>query len=220
MTIESVNFDALSATSVTHDPFPWLIVPGFVRDEAIAAIEEDYPVVDMPGSLPLPTLKYGKAFDRFMQDIQSPRMTAIIAEKFGIDLTDRPTTVTVRGQCRASDGKIHADSKTKLVTVLIYMNGNWEAPGGRLRLLRSPDNLNDVVAEVPPERGTMLAFLNQPNAWHGHKSFEGARRAIQLNWVTDHGAVKREILRHRISAFFKKIRGLSRTEKNDQNRHL
>ena len=105
-------------------------------------------------------------------------MTAIMEEKFGLDLKDRPTTVTVRGQCRAADGQIHTDSKTKLVTVLIYMNGSWEQPGGRLRLLRSPDNLNDVVAEVPPERGTLLAFRNQPNAWHGHESFEGPRRAI------------------------------------------
>ena len=89
----------------------------------------------------------------------------------------------MRARARARDGQIHLDSKSKLVTVLIYMNGKWEADGGRLRLLNSPDNLDDMAMEVPPARGTLLAFLNTGNAWHGHKPFEGERRVIQLNWV-------------------------------------
>jgi len=40
--------------------------------------------------------------------------------------------VTVRGQSRANDGQIHTNRKTKLITVLIYMNGKWKALGGRL----------------------------------------------------------------------------------------
>ena len=34
----------------------------------------------------------------------------------------------------------------------------WEADGGRLRLLRRPDDLNDMIAEVPPTAGTLIAF--------------------------------------------------------------
>jgi hypothetical protein len=169
-------------------------------------IEADYPQVDLPGSFPLPTLEYGPRFRQLMDEISGPEMTEIMAKKFGIDLGGRPTMVTVRGQCRATDGQIHTDSVTKLVTVLIYMNGKWEKPGGRLRLLRSPDNLNDAVAEVPPDQGTLLAFLNMPHAWHGHESFEGQRRAIQLNWVRDRGVVWREQARHRLSAFFKRLK--------------
>jgi hypothetical protein len=86
------------------------------------------------------------------------------------------------------------------------MNGKWEQPGGRLRLLNSPDNLNDSFAEVPPDQGTLLVFKNQPNAWHGHESFSGPRRAIQLNWVRDSGVVWREKARHSVSAFFKRLR--------------
>jgi hypothetical protein len=115
--------------------------------------------------------------------------------------------VTVRGQSRAADGQIHTDSVTKLITVLIYMNGKWESPHGRLRLLRSPDNLNDVIAEVPPDEGTLLVFTNRPNAWHGFEAFEGPRRVIQLNWVRDTGVVWREQTRHKVSAFFKRLRG-------------
>ena len=204
---QTINIDALRSMPVTQLPYPYMIVPGFVRAEAMAAIESDYPAVDKPGSFPLPTMTYGPSFARFMSDIQGPAMTSVMAEKFGIDLQNKPTMVTVRGKCRPTDGQIHTDSTTKLITVLIYMNGTWEQPGGRLRLLNSPDNLNDIVAEVPPDQGTLLAFRNQPNAWHGHESFDGPRRAIQLNWVRDAGVVRREQIRHRVSAFFKRLRG-------------
>jgi hypothetical protein len=37
--------------------------------------------------------------------------------KFSIDLTGRPTMITVRGRCsKEKDGKIHTDSKTKIIT--------------------------------------------------------------------------------------------------------
>jgi hypothetical protein len=152
-------------------------------------------------------VQYGPSFKKLVEEIRGPEMTAVLADKFSIDLKNRPTMITVRGQTDANDGKIHTDSKTKLITVLLYMNGKWEKPGGRLRLLRSPDNLNDIVAEVPPDQGTLLVFKNQPNAWHGHEVYEGPRRAIQLNWVTGKGVVWREQLRHRLSALFKGMAG-------------
>jgi hypothetical protein len=201
----TVNIQALKETPVTRSPFPYLLVPGFVKNESIPDIEADYPKVNVPGSLPLASLSYGENFKRFMQDISSEEMTAVMADKFGINLTNRPTTITVRAHCRATDGKIHTDSKSKLITVLIYMNDKWEKPGGRLRLLNSPDNLNDAFLEVPPAQGTLIAFLNQPNSWHGHESFEGERRVIQLNWVRDKSVVWYEQLRHRVSAFFKQL---------------
>lgn len=203
--VVSIDIDSLRAAPVRRDPFPYLIVPNFVRAEALAGIEADYPQVTVPGSVPLPSLRYGEKFAQFMEDIRGPAMTTAIAEKFAIDLSRRPTTITVRGQCRAQDGQIHTDSTSKLITVLIYMNSRWQQTGGQLRLLRSPHDLNDMVAEVPPEQGTLLAFRNQPNAWHGHAPFTGERRVIQLNWVTSKGVVRREHIRHRISAFFKKL---------------
>jgi hypothetical protein len=85
------------------------------------------------------------------------------------------------------------------------MNDSWESPRGRLRLVRAPDDLNAVIAEVPPERGTLLVFRNDPDAWHGFEPFSGPRRVIQLNWVTDASVVRREQARHRLSAFFKRL---------------
>lgn len=204
---EMLNMEALTSAPVQNDPFPYLIVPGFVRQGALEDIERDFPAIDVPGSLPLPSLRYGQKFRQFMDEIRGGAMRRAMAEKFAIDLSQRPTMITVRGRCRATDGKIHTDSTSKLITVLLYMNGKWEQPGGRLRLLRSPNNLNDAFAEVPPDQGTLLAFKNQPNAWHGHESFEGQRRAIQLNWVTSRGVVLKEQWRHRLSAFMKNLKG-------------
>ena len=112
---------------------------------------------------------------------------------------------TLRGQSRETDGAIHTDSKTKLVTALIYLNSAWESDGGRLRMLNGPADIEDYVAEVPPEAGTLVAFRCAGNAWHGHKPFVGQRRSIQLNWLTDGGVLKRELRRHAFSAWTKKL---------------
>lgn len=201
-----IDLEAFDATTVAREPFPFALVPHFVRPEAMAAINADYPLVTYPGSFPLATLKYGPAFAALIQAIQGPEFTRAVEKKLGMDLGGRPTMVTARGVSVARDGQIHTDSRTKLVTVLIYMNNAWEAKTGRLRLLRRPDDLDDMIAEVPPDEGTLLIFRNDPNAWHGFHAFEGPRRVIQLNWVTDMGVVRREQFRHRVSAFFKRIK--------------
>ena len=201
-----LNLPALEQAPVNAQPFPFLVVPNFLDEEGLEEIEKDYPVITKPGSFPLETLRAGPGFTSCVNDLQQPAFRRIMGHKLGIDLEKRPVTITVRGQARRTDGRIHLDSRTKLVTVLLYMNGQWEAEGGRLRLLHSPDNLDDMVMEVPPARGTLLAFLNGPNAWHGHKPFQGERRVIQLNWVRDHWVVWREKTRHTVSAFAKKLK--------------
>jgi hypothetical protein len=202
-----IDLDAFEAAPAAREPFAYAMVPGFVKRAAMPAINADYPLVTHPGSFPLPTLKYGPAFAELMDAIQGPEFTRAVEKKLGIDLTGRPTMVTARGISAARDGQIHTDSRTKLVTVLIYMNNDWEAKTGRLRLLRGPGDLEDMIAEVPPDQGTLLVFKNEPHAWHGFHPFEGPRRMIQLNWVTDQGVVRREQFRHRVSAFFKRLRG-------------
>lgn len=202
-----VDFEALARADMVREPFAHVIVPGFICESAQAGIEADYPQIGHPGSFPLPSLDYGPRFAALMEALTGPEMTRLVADKLQIDLTDRPTTATVRGISRASDGQIHADSKSKLVTLLLYMNRDWESGHGRLRLLRAPDGLGDYAAEVPPDRGTLLLFRNGPTAWHGFEPFEGPRRVIQVNWVTDESVVRREGARHQFSAFMKRLFG-------------
>ncbi len=199
-----LDLDALRGAALQREPFDHLIVPRFITAESLAAIGRDFPAKVGPGSYPLSALRVGPAFQQLCEAVQGDAMSAALGEKFDLPLTDYPTMITVRGQCRPTDGKIHIDSSGKLVTVLLYINDGWAEPGGRLRLLRSPDDIENFAVEVPPEAGTMLAFRCSENAWHGHKPFEGQRRTLQLNWVRDTAYLRKEQFRHRVSAFFKK----------------
>ena len=57
-----IDLEAFDAAPTMREPFAFALVPRFVKPEAMAAINADYPLVSHPGSFPLPTLKYGPAF--------------------------------------------------------------------------------------------------------------------------------------------------------------
>jgi SM-20-related protein len=212
--VKTLDLDAFRATPLTRDPFEYLIVPGFVKPEARQAVNRDYPTVPDLGSFPLERLKYGEAFKEMVEDLESDEFRKAFEEKFSVDLTGRPSTITARGRCGTRDGFIHTDSTSKIITVLIYMNNSWESQGGRLRLLRSGADLEDMVAEVPPVEGTLVCFRRSDNSWHGHKQFIGDRRVIQFNWVTDKGSQKLVSLRHSLSIPFKKVMSMVRPQRN------
>jgi SM-20-related protein len=211
--VSMLDLEKFRRTRLTGQPFEFLIVPEFIKSEAREAIHDDYPQVDRPGSFPLREVTYGSGFAKLVEELRSDEFRKAFEEKFSIDLTNRPDMITVRGRCSEKDGKIHTDSETKIITVLVYMNARWESAGGQLRLLRSGSNLDDMIVEVPPTEGTLLAFRRSNNSWHGHKPFAGPRRVIQFNWVTSDAVVRREQNRHRLSAWMKKIRGALSGEK-------
>ena len=202
------DFDALERTPLERDPFEYIVVPEFLHADRFKEVLGDYPQVPGPGSHPPAELNIRGHFKSLIDELRGPQFQAAIERKFDIDLTGRPTMYTVRGFVREKDGSIHTDSETKIITVLIYMNESWEEDAGRLRLLRSGTDLEDYVAEVPPNGGTLLVFRRSDNSWHGHKPTSGRRRAIQLNWVTSQAVVDHEQGRHRISTKLKKFRNL------------
>lgn len=202
----ALNLAAIEQAELAHDPYDHVIVPGVIDDQAMAAINDDFPRIDTPGSHPVATLDYGPAFAAFLDALSDKPFARVMGAKLGIALEDKPVMITVRGRCRPTDGKIHVDSSGKLVTVLIYMNNDWEAPGGQLRLLRNDHDIENYAVELPPAAGTLLAFPCTSNAWHGHQPFEGERRAIQLNWVRSHRYKWREQARHALSSTLKKLK--------------
>jgi len=201
----SLRLDALRSTPLETEPFEYLVVPGFVRREALTAINADYPKISARGSFPVDQVTYGPVFRALLDELEGDAFREAFEDKFGLDLSDRPTVTTVRGWCGPGDGKIHTDSLTKIITVLIYMNETWDNAGGRLRLLRSSDDLDDIIVEVPPIAGTLLAFKRAENSWHGHEPFVGERRVIQFNWLTSEGNRQIAMLRHHASASFKRV---------------
>ena len=203
--MSAIDLDAFRATRLEREPYDHLVVSGFLRPDAVRAIGADYPEISKAGSYPLSELKFGPAFAALIEEMRTPEMESAFADKFDIDLAGRPIMVTVRGQCRAKDGRIHTDTEDKLITVLVYFNNDWQNLDGRLRILRSCDDIEDYASEIPPQAGTLLAFRRSDRSYHGHTSFKGVRRVVQLNWVKDSHVVRRERLRHRYSAKLKRF---------------
>jgi SM-20-related protein len=200
-----LGIEQFRATPLERRPFEHLIVPQFIPPHALAEINSAYPKISNAGSFPVDQVVYGPAFQSLLDELNSDAFREAFEDKFGLDLSGRPTITTVRGRCGLGDGKIHTDSATKIITVLIYMNESWDQPGGRLRLLRSSHDLNDIIIEVPPISGTLLAFKRSNNSWHGHEPFVGERRVIQFNWLTSQGNRQIAMLRHHTSASFKRL---------------
>jgi hypothetical protein len=200
-----INLDAIRKTDVAQEPFQFFSTPGVLSAVDLAAIRADFPDIREPGIFPLSELTYGPAFARLIDDITSADFEDIIGDHFGIDLSNKPLMITVRGQAQEKDGRIHTDSKLKLVTCLLYLNDLWDESGGRLRLLREPGNIEDFVAEISPSGGTLVSFLRSENSWHGHKPHVGERRYVMFNWMTSQMALDREYGRHRFSAKLKQL---------------
>ncbi len=200
-----LDFASLDKTPLERDPYDYFIVENFILADRFKDISADFPKVPGPGSHPPSELDIKGHFKGLMDELAGPKFRAAMEAKFDLDLSERPTMYTVRGFVRERDGEIHTDSKTKILTILLYMNEGWESDGGRLRLLRSGDSLENPVAEVPPYGGTLLVFRRADNSWHGHKPHEGPRRAVQMNFVTNQGVVDHEQKRHRFSTRVKKI---------------
>jgi len=199
------DYEALQSAPLERNPYEHVVLPGFVKPEALHQINRDYPHIEHAGSFPLASLEFGPSFRALVDQMESKTFRKAFEDKFQIDLTNRPTTITVRGRSDTQDGNIHCDSESKIITILLYMNPDWDDAGGRLRLLRSQRDIHDVATEVPPFGGALVAFLRSDHSWHGHLPFIGERRVIQFNWVSGEGSQRFALFRHRVSASVKQL---------------
>ncbi|MGC6472291.1 MAG: 2OG-Fe(II) oxygenase [Parvibaculales bacterium] len=201
-----LNMAALNAAVLKTDPYEYLVVENFINPESFGPITADFPAITEAGSFPPETLDIHGAFADLLVEMDGETFRQAIEAKFNMTLTDYPTMFTVRGKCALHNGKIHNDSATKIITVLLYLNdAAWQADGGRLRILRDQHDLNNMAEEINPNGGTLLVFRRSDRSWHGHEPFEGVRRAIQMNWVASEAVVEHEQRRHKFSAFVKRL---------------
>lgn len=178
-----IDMARLEAAKPESDPFRFLVVPGFVCQEALEHVEADFPRLAGPRNHAVGTAPHGPAFARLLEDLAAPDFADCLGDKLGVPgLAGMPQNVSVRSECEASDGHVHTDHWSKRVTVLVYPNRSWTAEGGRLRLLRSKD-LEDYAAEVPPVGGTLVAFRRSARSYHGHRPHVGLRRVVQVSWL-------------------------------------
>ena len=149
-------------------------------------------------------VSYGQSIQSLLDSLEGDQMRNILENKFQVDLQDKPVVSTFRGYSRMKDGKIHSDSKTKIITVLLYLNKNWDKSSGLLRMLREENNIDNYITEIPASMGSMVAFKVTNNCWHGFIPYEGKRCSIQLNYLYKE-ALSQHKIRHKLSSFFKKF---------------
>jgi hypothetical protein len=186
------DLEAFHAKPVQHAPFDYLVVPGFIRPDALEALNRDYPQIDGPGNMAAGELDSGPAFSQLLTTLQGPAFAALVGDKFDVDLSGCTATIAVRRYCEATDGNIHTDHRSKVITLLLYFNPTWDHAGGKLRMLNSARDMEDYTEEVTPSGGALLAFRRTDHSYHGHTSFVGERRMLQVSW-TKGGHVSRYV---------------------------
>ncbi|GAA5442958.1 hypothetical protein Misp06_01134 [Microbulbifer sp. NBRC 101763] len=200
-----LTIDQLDRAEVKTSPYPHFYLERSLASDDATALIKEFPSLQKGGSFNIADVEASDRLRHFIQQFDSAKIRKILGEKFDLDLSDKPMMATLRGYSRAKDGRIHTDSKSKLITVLIYLNEEWPSPTGRLRILRNGDDMEDYTDELIPGPGSLLAFKVTDNCWHGYPSFEGKRQSIQINFLTGDRAKNKHQFFHGISAKLKSI---------------
>ena len=193
-----LDLDRIRKAPVRSQPYPY-----FVVNEAITAADallaaESFPHIDRPGAVDVEVTDFGAPFGELLDELRSDRFRALIGEKLEVDLSGLETVINVRAQTRLTDGNIHTDTPSKLVTVLLYFNKQGQAEDSGLRILRNGKNIDDFVEQIPATLGTMVVFRVTPTCWHGHKPFVGERYSLQLNYLSGIKTIGKHQLAHRL----------------------
>lgn len=202
-----VNLETIKKSELFTKPYPHIIAANVLDKKASAKINNDFPVINKTGFIPLELLNIQGAFADLIKELQKPEFSAALTEKLGVELRDKPQMITIRGWSAKKDGRIHNDGTAKIVTALLYLNDNWsdKEEGGGFRVLTSDKSFDDSVVEVSPKYGNFVTFVRTENSWHGHKSFAGKRRVVQITWLRSWEDLERKNKRGAFSFFLKKF---------------
>ena len=197
-------------TVVQAAPFPFLIARRQLPEDAAEELARDFPRYPSAGFFPHESADCGPAINRLVGELTSRAFADAIGERLGVpNLGELPSLVTICRSLNKRHGTIHTDSRSKVVTALLYLNESWpDISEGCLRFLNHIDDIDDlVVPEVRPLYGNLVAFRRADNSFHGHLPHEGERRVIQVAWLTSEDEKLRKTQRGKLSRLFKKLFG-------------
>ncbi|TAL82798.1 MAG: 2OG-Fe(II) oxygenase [Rhodanobacter sp.] len=197
-------------TTVRQQPFPFFVAHGQLPDEARGELDRDFPRYASAGFFPYDPEECGPAINTLIDNMTTPAFARAVGERLGIDnLGQYPTLVTLCRLLNKRHGTIHTDSKSKVVTALLYLNSQWpDTSNGCLRFLHKIDDIDSlIVPELLPLYGELAVFRRCENSFHGHLPHEGERRVIQVAWLTSEEEKLRKTRRGTFSRAFKKFFG-------------
>ena len=202
--MQLLDKNQLNLAKVDNNFFPYFHVKNALSNFLNSSdLVKDFPDIDSGGSFPSDNLKEGD-LKKLVEELEGDEFKDILENKLGVNLKNAEVITTLRGFSRFKDGKIHTDSQSKIVTVLLYLNKNWDNEIGNLRLLKKNNDLDNYIQEISSEYGNLIAFKVTDNCWHGFMPFEGKRLSIQLNYIYPKSLNMHKI-RHKLSASFKKL---------------
>src|SRR5258708_1644105 len=117
-----LNWPVIERARLAREPFDHIALGQVLEPGCAAAIPGEFPVIRSSGSFSLDDAPPGPALAGLIEDLMSDRFRGHMARIFELDLKDRPAVVTLRGRCAARDGRVHIDSKSKVLSMLIYLN--------------------------------------------------------------------------------------------------
>ena len=201
-----LDLHRIQSAPVRQEPYPYFVATDVIPAEKASGVAGDFPTIDRPGAVDVEGTDFGPAFAAVLDDLKSDHFRRVIGEKLDVDLEGRDIIVNVRGQTRLTDGNIHTDTPSKLVTVLLYFNQPGQAGEGEtsLRILNGGKDIDNFVEEIPPVLGTLVAFKVTPNCWHGFKPFVGKRNSLQLNYLSGVKTIGKHQLGHRLMGRMKR----------------
>jgi hypothetical protein len=206
--MNTINLAAVRDAQHSRNPYDFLLASKFLQEDAIEDLRRDFPQIDKPGYLTVDEVKLHGRFKQLIDELEGPELTEELSRKFGQDLHQYPRLTTIMKRSQPKYGAIHTDGPSKVMTMLVYMNDEWQqGEGGRLRVLYDEKKFEPYALEVPPTMGTMFAFLRSDKSWHGHRPFVGERRVVQIAWVKSQADVDRKRKHNRMAQVFKGIFG-------------
>jgi hypothetical protein len=209
MSFSVIDVDAIRRAPLSHEPYTWFLGSGFLKQDVVEELRRDFPDIKKPGYLTVEEVLLKGRFKTLIEELESDEFSRELSSKFGIaDLAQYPRLTTIMKQSQPKYGAIHTDGPSKVMTLLVYMNDEWDPGGaGRLRVLYDNSHFEPYAAEVPPTMGTVFAFLRSDKSWHGHRPFSGERRVVQIAWLRGAEELARKKKRNRVAQFFKGIFG-------------
>src|SRR4051795_8224307 len=133
MTLSVLNADAVRNAPLSKDPYSFFLGSGILKEDAIPELKRDFPNITKPGYLTVDEVGLKGKFKTLIDEIESDEFSSVLSEKFGINLNQYPRLTTIRKLSQAKDGRIHTDGPSKVMTLLIYMNDEWQGGGARPR---------------------------------------------------------------------------------------
>ena len=198
-----IDLDSIKSAPVEDTFFPFFSVPNCISDTE-KSLAKEFPNLEKGGSYPSDMPGLSDKIKKLISEIVSEAMKEVLSEKFQVDLSNTEVITTLRGYSRMKDGKIHTDSKSKVLTFLLYLNEEWDNEKGLLRMLKNNFDLEDFIEEIPASFGSLVVFKVTENCWHGFHPVEGKRLSMQMNYVKK-ASVSSHKIRHGLSSFIKKL---------------